>query len=60
MMIYYIDNFKQSMWPKGKLAPYPPPRTDLVSCWYLHDSSCQALAKIITWWNYLSKFTATI
>ncbi|XP_057312986.1 sorting nexin-25-like [Hydractinia symbiolongicarpus] len=29
MMIYYIDNFKQSMWPKGILAPYPPPRTDL-------------------------------
>ncbi|XP_065670461.1 sorting nexin-25 isoform X2 [Hydra vulgaris] len=29
MLIYYIDNFKQSMWPKGKLAPYPPPRTDL-------------------------------
>ena len=30
MWIYYIDCFKNSMWPKGKLAPYPPPRTDLV------------------------------
>ena len=30
MIIYYIDNFKLSMWPKGKLAPYPPERTDLV------------------------------
>jgi len=29
MLIYYIDNFKQSMWPKGKLAPYPPERTNL-------------------------------
>ena len=31
MWIYYIDSFKHSMWPKGKLAPYPPPRTDLVN-----------------------------
>lgn len=35
MVIYYINSFKQSMWPKGKLAPYPPPRTNLVSFEYL-------------------------
>ena len=29
MLIYYIQNFKESMWPKGVLAPYPPKRTDL-------------------------------
>ena len=30
MLIYYIDNFKNSFWPGGRLAPPYPERTDLV------------------------------
>lgn len=28
MIIYYISLFKNSMWPNGKLAESPPPKTD--------------------------------
>jgi sorting nexin-25 len=28
MIIYYIRNFKESMWPHGVLAPSLPPRSD--------------------------------
>ena len=31
MLIYYINNFKDSFWPGGKLAPPYPERTTLVS-----------------------------
>ena len=30
MLIYYIENFKNSFWPGGRLAPPYPERTDLV------------------------------
>lgn len=29
MIIYYVTLFKNSMWPNGKLAESPPPKTDI-------------------------------